>query len=94
MRYRQETRADNSDVLIVAGDVADDPEVLIDCLASLREAYGGGVVFVPGNHDLWQTGSRREGAARAHVRAREHARRSERMGAGAAVRARACVAAH
>ena len=57
MRYRQETRADNSDVLIVAGDVADDPEVLIDCLASLREAYGGGVVFVPGNHDLWQTGS-------------------------------------
>jgi Icc-related predicted phosphoesterase len=47
-----------SDVLLLAGDLSSDLEVLEDCLCRLRERFCA-LVFVPGNHDLWVR--RREG---------------------------------
>ena len=51
---RRREQPDNKDVLIVAGDVSEDPELLLDTVQMLRTAFGAGVVFVPGNHDLWR----------------------------------------
>lgn len=41
-----------SDALIVAGDVADAPEVIEGTLAALRDRFAH-VLYVPGNHELW-----------------------------------------
>jgi len=41
-----------ADVVVLAGDVSDDPELLHECLAGLARAFAR-CVFVPGNHDLW-----------------------------------------
>eukprot|EP00933_Yihiella_yeosuensis_P041188 TRINITY_DN3560_c0_g2_i1.p1 TRINITY_DN3560_c0_g2~~TRINITY_DN3560_c0_g2_i1.p1 ORF type:complete len:393 (-),score=58.22 TRINITY_DN3560_c0_g2_i1:168-1310(-) len=40
------------DVLIVAGDVSNDLEILRDTFKALKERFGH-VFFCPGNHDLW-----------------------------------------
>ncbi len=47
--------ASGVDVLILAGDVSPDPEMLHGCL---RVLAGGAehVLFLPGNHDLWSFG--------------------------------------
>lgn len=43
------------DWLLVAGDVADRIEPIVETLTTLRERYAK-VVWAPGNHDLWTTG--------------------------------------
>jgi predicted phosphodiesterase len=43
------------DALVVAGDVADSPEVLAETLSLLRGRFAE-VFFVPGNHELWVRG--------------------------------------
>jgi predicted phosphodiesterase len=40
------------DVLVLAGDVTDDPGALERCLYALTKRFKK-VLFVPGNHDLW-----------------------------------------
>lgn len=60
------------DWLIVAGDVAERVEVVVDTLARLRERFAT-VVWVPGNHELWTTPSD-------PVRARGQARYEELVG--------------
>jgi predicted MPP superfamily phosphohydrolase len=47
-----------NDVLIVAGDVSDNPATLEKCLSSLVEAFHK-VFFVPGNHELWVSRSKK-----------------------------------
>jgi Icc-related predicted phosphoesterase len=44
------------DALIVAGDIADDPEVVRHTLRGLRSKFKS-VFFVAGNHDLWIRGA-------------------------------------
>lgn len=41
------------DVLVIAGDVAGDYRVTLDIIRRLRDDSGARVLFVPGNHDLW-----------------------------------------
>eukprot|EP00041_Stephanoeca_diplocostata_P028344 m.801212 g.801212 ORF g.801212 m.801212 type:complete len:484 (-) comp23357_c1_seq7:720-2171(-) len=43
----------DNDFIIVAGDISDKIEVLRATLTCLRDIFGAGVAFVPGNHDLW-----------------------------------------
>ena len=43
---------DDGDWLIVAGDVAERADDVIDTLARLRERFAA-VIWVPGNHELW-----------------------------------------
>ncbi|GAB2970726.1 metallophosphoesterase [Amycolatopsis acidiphila] len=43
------------DWLLVAGDVADKVDPVVETLATLRERFAQ-VVWVPGNHELWTTG--------------------------------------
>ena len=40
------------DILIIAGDVIHDPEILITVFRGLVKKFSK-VLFVPGNHDLW-----------------------------------------
>ena len=40
------------DVLILAGDVSDDPRLLEQCFKTLSDRFRQ-VLYVPGNHDLW-----------------------------------------
>lgn len=40
------------DVLILAGDISDSPQLLATCFAELARRFHQ-VLFVPGNHDLW-----------------------------------------
>ena len=42
----------SEDILILAGDVTDDLELLSTVFSSLREKFSD-VLFVPGNHELW-----------------------------------------
>ncbi|RNE49378.1 metallophosphoesterase family protein [Corynebacterium alimapuense] len=44
--------ADPGDWLIVAGDVAEDIDVVVDTLATLRRRFSR-VIFTPGNHELF-----------------------------------------
>ena len=46
---------DDGDWLIVAGDVAERVDDVIDTLALLRERFAT-VIWVPGNHELWTRG--------------------------------------
>lgn len=48
--------ADPSDWLIVAGDVAERTDLVIDILAELRERFAT-VIWVPGNHELFSRSS-------------------------------------
>ena len=41
-----------ADLLVLAGDVSDDLQILEQVLRLLRERFAQ-VLFVPGNHDLW-----------------------------------------
>lgn len=55
VRYRVAALSDieyKNDVLICAGDVSDDLEVLRKALSSLASKWRH-VFFVPGNHELW-----------------------------------------
>ncbi|MES2741956.1 MAG: metallophosphoesterase [Pseudomonadota bacterium] len=57
---KQLSRSDyTDDVLILAGDIADDHTLLRWSLHYLAECFKK-VLFVPGNHDLWTLRSRRE----------------------------------
>ena len=40
-------------VMIVAGDVANDFEITLEFMQSLENASGARCLFVPGNHDIW-----------------------------------------
>src|SRR5687767_9394136 len=42
----------SSDVLVVAGDIADDLSIIDWTLRKLRSQFGR-VFYVPGNHELW-----------------------------------------
>lgn len=50
------TQEYTADVLLVAGDVAHQPNCLNAALSALRERFSQ-VFFVPGNHDLWVHGA-------------------------------------
>jgi len=41
------------EVMVIAGDVSSDYRVTLDSLEQLRERSGIRIVFVPGNHDIW-----------------------------------------
>jgi predicted phosphodiesterase len=51
-RLAEEIRRREADVLVLAGDVATAPDVLLQSFLTLREAVGR-VVYVAGNHDVW-----------------------------------------
>jgi putative phosphoesterase len=42
-----------ADALIIAGDVANDYRTTLQALRTLEERTGARVLFVPGNHDIW-----------------------------------------
>ena len=42
-----------ADIMIVAGDVANDYELTLRALETLEDASGVRCLFVPGNHDIW-----------------------------------------
>jgi len=54
------------DVLIVAGDVADQLPLVADVLGGLRERFAE-VFFVPGNHELWVRGEPRDSVEKFHA---------------------------
>jgi putative phosphoesterase len=41
------------EVMVIAGDVSSDYRVTLDSLEQLQERSGIRIVFVPGNHDIW-----------------------------------------
>jgi putative phosphoesterase len=45
--------ADGAEALIVAGDVANDYRTTLGALRTLEARSGARVLFVPGNHDIW-----------------------------------------
>jgi predicted phosphodiesterase len=59
-------RGHRDDVLIVAGDVADNESVLADTLALLAARFRA-VFFVPGNHELWVRGEKRTSIDKFHA---------------------------
>lgn len=66
------------DWLLVAGDVAERAQAIVDTLAMLRERFAK-VVWVPGNHDLWTT-SRDEVQLRGEARYRHLVERCREIG--------------
>ena len=49
----RESRKRMLDILIVAGDVSSDYAVTLKTIAALEAESGARVLFVPGNHDIW-----------------------------------------
>jgi predicted phosphodiesterase len=41
------------EVMVIAGDVSSDYRVTLDSLEQLQERSGIRILFVPGNHDIW-----------------------------------------
>jgi len=41
------------EAMVIAGDVSSDYRVTLDCLEQLEERSGIRILFVPGNHDVW-----------------------------------------
>jgi predicted phosphodiesterase len=58
MRYLQ-------DVVVVAGDIADDLEIIAWTLRELRSKFGN-VFYVPGNHELWVRNTLRNSVEKFH----------------------------
>lgn len=48
-----EARRRKADVLVIAGDISNDYMLTIETVEKLSAEFGGKVVFIPGNHDLW-----------------------------------------
>jgi putative phosphoesterase len=41
------------EIMIIAGDIADDYRVTLEALEQLQDRSGKRILFVPGNHDVW-----------------------------------------
>ena len=48
-------RARHNDVLLLAGDISDDVDVIRYSLVTVRQAFRT-VFYIPGNHELWVRG--------------------------------------
>jgi putative phosphoesterase len=49
----RESARRNLDILLIAGDISSDYLLTLRTLAALEEQSGARVLFVPGNHDIW-----------------------------------------
>lgn len=47
--------ARHNDVLLLAGDISDDIDVIRGSLVTVRQAFRS-VFYIPGNHELWVRG--------------------------------------
>lgn len=48
------------DILLVAGDISENVRMTLDAVELLNKQSGAAVYFVPGNHDMWDTGGPEE----------------------------------
>ena len=48
-------RAREVQIMVIAGDVADDYRVTLETLERLQDRSGRRILFVPGNHDIWNS---------------------------------------
>lgn len=60
------------DLLVIAGDISGDYRRSLETVDRLQDASGAKVLFVPGNHDLWNTYHRSMDAKRIYDTLLEH----------------------
>lgn len=53
-------RKNRAELLLIAGDISSNPAVTIETIGKLEALCGIKVLYVPGNHDMWNQNSRYE----------------------------------
>ncbi|MDO4190000.1 MAG: metallophosphoesterase family protein, partial [Lachnospiraceae bacterium] len=47
-------KSEKTEYIIIAGDISENVELTLPAITSLEEKSGAIVLYVPGNHDMWE----------------------------------------